>query len=325
MSVLVFAEQKNGGVVASALEAVGEARKLANQLGGQVWAALLGQGVEGAASGLIAAGADKVFLYDHPVLENFRDDPVTDLLANLIREEKPEIVLFPATTVGRSLAPRLAARLKVGLAADCIDLNLEDGKLKAVRPVIGGNLLSEIVYNRKPQMATLRPKAFSKPEAQAVRTGEVVKKEFDPAGLKDRTRILDIVQEIIETVKLEEADIIVSGGRGLGGAEGFGILRDLAKVLGAAVGASRAAVDAGWMPYSHQVGQTGKTVTPKVYVACGISGAIQHLAGMQSANVIVAINKNPDAPIFQVATYGIVGDVFQVVPALTTELKRALA
>lgn len=325
MSVLVFAEQKNGGVVASDLEAVGEARKLANQLGGQVWAALLGQGVEGAASGLIAAGADKVFLYDHPVLENFRDDPVTDLLANLIREEKPEIVLFPATTVGRSLAPRLAARLKVGLAADCIDLNLEDGKLKAVRPVIGGNLLSEIVYNRKPQMATLRPKAFSKPEAQAVRTGEVVKKEFDPAGLKDRTRILDIVQEIIETVKLEEADIIVSGGRGLGGADGFGILRDLAKVLGAAVGASRAAVDAGWMPYSHQVGQTGKTVTPKVYVACGISGAIQHLAGMQSANVIVAINKNPDAPIFQVATYGIVGDVFQVVPALTTELKRALA
>lgn len=325
MSILVFAEQKNGGVVASAFEAIGAARKLADKLGGQVWAALVGQGVEGAASSLTAAGADKVFLFDHPFLQTFRDDPVTDLLANLIREETPEIVLFPGTAVGRSLAPRLAARLRVGLAADCTDLRLEDGRLKAVRPVMGGNLLSEIAFSRKPQMATLRPKAFPKPEVRTGRNGEIVRKDFDPATLKDRTKILDVVQEITETVKLEEADIIISGGRGLGGAEGFGILRDLAKVLGAAVGASRAAVDAGWIPYSLQVGQTGKTVSPNVYIACGISGAIQHLAGMQSAKVIVAINKNPDAPIFQVATYGIVGDLFQVVPALTAELKKALA
>jgi electron transfer flavoprotein alpha subunit len=243
-------------------------------------------------------------------------------LADLIQEEKPEIMLLGATTIGRSLAPRVAARVGTGLTADCTGLavNPETGLLEQTRPAFGGNIMATIICPRhRPQMATVRPKVFQAAPKDPARKGEIVNLKSPEVAL--RSRLLERVREQAENVNLDEADIIVAGGRGLADEKGFKLLSELAEALGGAVGASRAAVDAGWISYPHQVGQTGKTVSPKLYIACGISGAIQHLAGMQSAETIVAINKNPDAPIFQVAHYGIVGDVFEVIPALIRELK----
>ncbi len=324
--VWVFVEQHQGQVAGVVLELLGEGRKLADALGQRLGAVLLGHGVSDRAELLIGHGADLVLVAEAPELEHFRDEPYTAVLAAAVRQHRPAIVLFGATSTGRSLAPRLAGRLRTGLTADCTGLSIDPrtGLLEQTRPAFGGNIMATILCRRhRPQMATVRPKVFKRAVFDGSRSGQVVRLSVEPEKLQSRTSVAEFVPELTQTVNLEEADIIVSGGRGLGDAKHFALLEELAGVLGAAVGASRAAVDAGWIPYSHQVGQTGKTVSPKVYIAVGISGAIQHLAGMQSSDVIVAINKNPDAPIFQVANYGLVGDLFQVVPALTAAFRKA--
>jgi electron transfer flavoprotein alpha subunit len=263
-----------------------------------------------------------------PVLAHYRTGPYTDVLAGMINQRKPEIVLVSATPQGRDLAPRVAARISAGLTADCtgLDIDDEEGLLVQTRPAFGGNLMATIVCRQaRPQMATVRPGVMKALAADASRAGEIV---TIPVHLDERSvvaKIVEIVQQEGDAqINLQDAQIIVSGGRGLGKPENFALIRDLADALGGAVGASRAAVDAGWIPAYHQVGQTGRTVQPKLYIACGISGAVQHLAGMGSSDVIVAINKDPSAPIFNVATYGIVGDLFEVVPALAKKLREVL-
>jgi electron transfer flavoprotein alpha subunit len=257
--------------------------------------------------------------------QNYTTDAYTKVICDLANSLKPEVILYGATYIGRDLAPRIAARMKTGLTADCTALDIdENGLLLQIRPAFGGNLIATIICpERRPQMATIRPGVMKKALMDEGRRGEVI--EIKPViEEKDiRTEIISIIKEARQKVNLEEADIIVSGGRGVGGPEGFKLIEELAEVLGGVVGASRAAVEAGWIPSDHQVGQTGKTVRPKLYIACGISGAIQHIAGMGGAKTIVAINKNPDAPIFKIADYGIVGDLFKVIPALIEEIKEA--
>ncbi|MEW6106518.1 MAG: FAD-binding protein [Bacillota bacterium] len=322
--VWVFAEQRKGKPSSVVYELLGEGRKLADDLGEELSAVLLGHNVDGAAKELIAHGAEKVYVVDDPALTDFQDEPYAQVITELVQEYKPSIFLLGATTIGRSLGPRVAARLRTGLTADCTGLAIDKEKrlLLQTRPAFGGNIMATILCpDRRPQMATVRHKVMKRAARDDARRGEIIRlvKEILPP----RARLVRVVEETHQMVNLAEADIIVSGGRGLGKAENFKIIEDLARVLGAAVGASRAAVDAGWIPYAHQVGQTGKTVCPKIYIACGISGAIQHLAGMGSSDIIVAINKDPSAPIFNVATYGIVGDLFEVVPALTAELRKS--
>ncbi len=252
---------------------------------------------------------------------------IIKILVELIKEYKPEIFLCGATSVGRSLISRVAVILKTGLTADCtgLEIDKETGLLLQTRPAFGGNIMATITCpDNRPQMSTVRHKVMKEAPLCTDRTGEVIKKSYDGPLLGSRTTLVKVVDELSETANLAEANIIVTGGRGLGKQENFKLVEDLAKVLGAAVGASRATVDAGWMPYSHQVGQTGKTVCPKVYIACGVSGQIQHLVGMQSSDVIVAINKDPEAPIFNSATYGIVGDVMKILPILTEKFKKVL-
>lgn len=321
--VWVFAEQRNGKVASVAYELLGEGRKLADKLGGKLSAVLLGDKVEAEARELVACGADIVYLVENPGLRDFNDDPYSHVLAELITEYKPEIVLCGATAIGRSFIPKVATRLKTGLTADCTGLEIEEKKklLLQTRPAFGGNIMATIMCPvNRPQMATVRHKVMDVAERDADRSGKIIRKDFDGKSLVSRTNILDHVEEEESTVNLVEADIIVSGGRGLGDAKNFSLIRELAMELNGAVGASRATVDAGWIPYSHQVGQTGKTVKPRIYIACGISGAIQHLIGMQSSDIIVAINKDPDAPIFKVATYGIVGDLFEVIPEFISQV-----
>ncbi len=324
--VWVFGEQSGGVPAGVALELLGEGRKLADQLHETLSAVLLGENMEAAARTLIAHGADNVYLVDDPSLKNFNDESYTDIFVQLIRQYKPEIILLGATTYGRSLAPRISSRINTGLTADCTKLEIDPEKkiLRQTRPAFGGNLMATIICpNHRPQMSTVRPKVMKPLEEDESRTGEVIRPDVViPTGLK--TKVVEVVSELCEMVSLTEADIIVSGGRGIGDPKNFALIEELARTLGGAVGASRATVDAGWIEYSHQVGQTGKTVGPKVYFACGISGAVQHLAGMSSSDTIIAINKNPDAPIFNVATFGIVGDVLQVVPALIAEFKARL-
>ncbi len=323
--VWVFAEQKKGKVQPVVYELLGKARELAASLGTEVAAVLLGEHLEEEIQELIWRGADKVYVVESRDLANFQDEPYTNVLIGMIKKYKPEIVLCGATSIGRSLISRVAVRLRVGLTADCTGLDIDPGRkiLLQTRPAFGGNIMATIISpNYRPQMATVRHKVFPETVSDMKRKGKIIRDNFDAAFLASRSKLLDIIDEIESTVNLAEADIIVSGGRGMGGPENFKILEELAKVLGAAVGASRAAVDAGWMPYSHQVGQTGRTVSPKIYIACGISGQIQHLVGMQSSKIIVAINKDPDAPIFKVATYGIVGNLFEIIPAFTKKLSR---
>ncbi len=325
--VWVFCEQKKGAVQTISYELLGEGKKLAKSLGGSLCAVLLGNKIESKADELAWRGADKVYLVDAPQLKNYQDDPYTKVLVELVKEYKPEVLLCGATTIGRSLISRVAITIDAGLTADCTGLDIDEKErlLLQTRPAFGGNIMATIISpNHRPQMATVRHKVMKEPELDKSRKAEVIKKSYSGDILSSRTSIIDIVEELEETINLAEADIIVSGGRGMGGPDNFGIVKELAKVIGGAVGSSRAAVDSGWMPYSHQVGQTGKTVCPKLYIACGISGQIQHLIGMQSSKIIVAINKDPDAPIFKVATYGIVGDLFEIVPALTKEFKRIL-
>lgn len=288
---------------------------------------LLGSGMEDAAESLGERGADKVYLVDNPALKAFQDDPYTEVMVRLIEEYKPEVILCGATTIGRSLISRVAIKVNAGLTADCTGLDIDEKErlLLQTRPAFGGNIMATIITpNHRPQMATVRHKVMKEAPLQPGRAAEIISKAYPEEVFSSRTKLLEMVEEPGETVNLSEADIIVSGGRGMASKENFALLEELAKTLGGAVGASRSAVDADWIPYSHQVGQTGKTVVPKLYIACGISGQIQHLIGMQSSRIIVAINKDPDAPIFKVATYGIVGDVNEILPALIKEFKRVL-
>jgi electron transfer flavoprotein alpha subunit len=325
--IWVFIEQKNGKVQSVSYELLGKAHELSKKLGCQVSGVLIGNKLEDQLDELIFCGADNIYLVEDPELANFQDEPYTNILVELIKKHKPEIFLCGATNIGRSLISRVAINIKAGLTADCtgLDIDAEKKILLQTRPAFGGNIMATIISpNYRPQMATVRHKVFAPMPADKKRKGKIIKESFDSSLYVSRTKLLDIIEEIESTVNLSEADIIVSGGRGLGGPDNFKMLEELAHVLGAAVGSSRAAVDSGWMPYSHQVGQTGRTVAPKIYIACGISGQIQHLVGMQSSKIIVAINKDPEAPIFKVATYGIVGDLFQIVPALTQAFKTAL-
>lgn len=322
--VWVYAEQKKGEIQGVTFELLSAGRRLADRKEVELSAVLIGGEVAEEARELIRRGADRVYLIEDEKLTEFIDEPYSRILSRLIKEHKPEIVLTGATVIGRSLIPRVAADIYTGLTADCTGLEIDDesGLLLQTRPAFGGNIMATIFCeDYRPQMATVRHKVMKEAPPDDSREGEVIRVEIKPEELTARTRFLDSVEELGYTVNITEADIIVSGGRGLKDPAHFSLIQELADLLGGAVGASRAAVDAGWIPYSHQVGQTGKTVQPKVYIACGISGAIQHLVGMQSADVIIAINKDPDAPIFSVATYGLVGDLFQVVPALVKNLK----
>ncbi|MFH1888931.1 MAG: FAD-binding protein [Candidatus Omnitrophota bacterium] len=325
--VWVFAEQKKGKVQPVVYELFGKARELATALGSDVSAVLLGEHLEEEIQELIWRGADKVYVVEKREVANYQDAPYTNILVELIKKYKPEILLCGATYIGRSLISRVAIKLRVGLTADCTGLDIDREKkiLLQTRPAFGGNIMATIISpNYRPQMATVRHKVFPETSSDMKRKGKIIREDFNGPILVSRSKLLDIIDEVESTVNLSEADIIVSGGRGMGAPENFKLLEELAKVMGAAVGSSRAAVDAGWMPYSHQVGQTGRTVSPKIYIACGISGQIQHLVGMQSSKIIVAINKDPDAPIFKVATYGTVGDLFQIIPALTKKFKEIL-
>jgi len=326
--VWIFAEQKDGEIQPVVYELLGVGQRLAKARGSELSVVLIGDNVENKTKELFQRGADKVYLVEHPNLAHYLDEPYSRILTKLIRQYKPEIVLTGATSVGRSLIPRTAVELKTGLTADCtgLEIDSETGHLLQTRPAFGGNIMATIrCENSRPQMATVRHKVMQEAPVDPQRTqGEVIKVDVSEADVASRTSILEVVKEVEETVNLTEADVIVSGGRGLKGPENFKIIMELAKVLDGAVGASRAAVDAGWINYSHQVGQTGKTVKPKIYIAVGISGAIQHLVGMSSSDVIIAINKNSDAPIFKVADYGLVGDLFEVIPALTKRFKEIL-
>lgn len=325
--IWVFIEQKNGKIQSVAYELLGKANELAKKLDCQVSGILIGHNMDDSLDELIWQGADNIYLVEAPELANFQDEPYTNILVKLIQKYKPEILLCGATAIGRSLISRVAVKIKAGLTADCTGLDIDTGKkiLLQTRPAFGGNIMATIICpNYRPQMSTVRHKVMQPMPPDKRRKGKVIRENLDSSLYFSRTKLLDIIEEIETLVNLSEADIIVSGGRGMAGPENFKMLEELAHVLGGAVGSSRAAVDAGWMPYSHQVGQTGRTVAPKIYIACGISGQIQHLVGMQSSKIIIAINKDPEAPIFKVATYGIVADAFQVVPALTKKFKEVL-
>jgi Electron transfer flavoprotein, alpha subunit len=323
-NVAVFIEQRDGEIAGVSFEMMGEGRKLADSMGERLYAVLLGNKMHQKAESLVKYGVDKVVYMDGENCAQFQDDVYGELVADFIRKEKPSIFLAGATAIGRSFVPKVAARVYGGLTADCtkLEIDLEKRLLLGTRPAFGGNLMATIICpHHRPQMATVRHKVMKPAVYDERRVGEVIVQQVDQGKVVSRTKIIDIVKEVESTINITEADIIVSGGRGMQKPENFSLLRDLAKVLGGAVGSSRAVVDAGWMPYSHQVGQTGKTVCPKLYIACGISGAVQHLAGMQSADFIIAINKDPDAEIFNVANLGIVGDVMEIVPALTKAFK----
>lgn len=321
--VWVFAEQREGSIASVSLELLGAGRKLANELKTELSAVLFGA-AEKDANELIKWGADKVYHSGDAIFEKFNDEPYSKLLVSLINEHKPAIVLAGATPIGRSFIPRVAASLRTGLTADCTSLGIDKdtGNLLQVRPAFGGNIMATILCpNHRPQIATVRPRVMKKSEYSPEKKGEIIPVKGE--NLICRTKVTDTVKETSESrVNLQEADIIIAGGRGLGDAKGFNLLFELAEILEGSVAASRAAVDEGWIQYSHQVGQTGKTVCPKIYIACGISGAVQHLVGMQSSDIIIAINKNPEAPIFNVATYGIVGNLFEVLPLLIKKLKE---
>ena len=323
--VWVFAEQKSGRIANVVFELLGKARQLADKLAEPLCAMLLGNQVGKLARELICSGADKVYLAESGQLDVFIEDTFTEVVTGLIKEHKPNIVLFGATSIGRSLAPRVASRLETGLTADCTGLEIDPATkdLLQTRPAFGGNLMATIICpNHRPQMASVRPKVFKGVQRDELRMGRIIKYDYKHHTLTQRAQLLAVVKETAKTAGIAEAEIIVAGGLGLGDAENFKIIEDLAQVLEGAVGASRGAVDAGWFSYAHQVGQTGKTVCPKLYIACGISGAIQHLVGMWSSEIIVAINKDPKSPIFNVADFGIVGDVLEVVPVLTREIEK---
>ena len=325
----VYVETKEDGSAKNVgLELLTPGRDLADKQGGRLAAVVIGSGVEQAVNDASAHGADQVIVVDSPEFKDYTTDAYTAAMYHLIEKYGPTTLLIGATPDGRDMGPRLACRIKTGLTADCtgLDIDPESGNVAWTRPAFGGNLMATILCpDHRPQIGTVRPGVFKK-SAPGNANAEVVREEFHVAPEQIRTELLEVIREAAgELVDLEGADIIVSGGRGVGGPEGFAPVKALAEVLGATVGASRAAVDSGWISHAHQVGQTGKTVAPKLYIACGISGAIQHLAGMSGSDCIVAINKDPEAPIFDVADYGIVGNLFEVLPALTEEIKKLKA
>ncbi len=336
--VYVFAQQVDNELSGIAFELLGKAKELAADLSTDVTAVLIGSGVKGLVDQLAEYGADKVIVVDDPELKEYRTEPYAHALASVINEYKPEIVLVGATAIGRDLGPRVSARVATGLTADCTVLEIGDfpinpvpnqeqkhNQLLMTRPAFGGNTIATIACpDNRPQMATVRPGVMQKIEPIAGAKAEVI--EYNPGFTPNNkyVEILDVVKELSDTVDIMDAKILVSGGRGVGSAENFKILQDLADVIGGTVSCSRAVVDNGWLPKELQVGQTGKTVRPNVYFAIGISGAIQHTAGMEESDIIVAINKDETAPIFDVADYGIVGDLNKIVPKLTEELKKVV-
>ncbi len=324
--IWVFAEYRNGKVAAVSYELLGIGRQLANQRGVQLSAVIFGSGVEKHVGSLVASGADKVYFADDPQLEQFREDIYGRVLEDLVREFKPEVVLAGATAIGRSFIPQVANTLGAGLTADCTQLSIrqEDGMLLQTRPAFGGNIMATIECpHSRPQMATVRPKVMKPAQPDPSRQGEVIRIVPSEESLKSKVEVIESVQSEQDNVNIQEVEILIAGGRGLDSEKGFELIRELAEELGGAVAASRAAVDSGWIPYPHQVGQTGKTVCPKLYIACGISGAIQHAVGMQSADTIVAINKDEKAPICDIATYSLIGDLFDIVPLLTSKIRES--
>ena len=322
--VWIYAEQREGVIAAVSFELLGIGKILADKLGTEVSAVLFGA-TFAEAQELIRWGADRVYHCTDELVRVFNDEPYAGLLSDLIEQHKPEIVLAGATPIGRSFIPRVAARLKAGLTADCTALEIDEAtkNLLQIRPAFGGNIMAVILCpHTRPQMATVRPRVMKRGVYDESRQGEIIAVKAD--NVRSRTKVMQIVKEASDiSLNLQEANVIVAGGRGAGGEKGFLLLYELADALGASLGASRAAVDEGWVPYRHQVGQTGKTVGPKIYFACGISGAVQHIVGMQSSDIIIAINKNPEAPIFDIATYGLAGDLFEIVPMLTKKIKEA--
>jgi electron transfer flavoprotein alpha subunit len=324
--IWVFAEVKDNSVRKVTFELLSQGRKMAEKLGEELVAVILGSGVE-ALTGRLAEYADKVYWADDPALGQYTTDAYASVITNLLKEHQPSIFLCGATVIGKDLSPRLAARLQTGLATDCTGISIgEDGVLVAKRPVYAGKAYIEVICpTARPQMAQVRPNVLPMVQPDGAKKGSCLKVEAKIDAGSLRTTVLEVIKSAAAKVDLTEAEIIVSGGRGMKGAENFKVLEELAEVIRATVGASRAAVDSGWREHGDQVGQTGKVVTPNLYIACGISGAIQHLAGMGSSKVIVAINKDPDAPIFQKADYGIVEDLFKVVPVLKEEFKKLLS
>lgn len=323
--VWVFAEVKDDKLKSVSLELLTKAKELAKDLNQGCCALLIGNNIKDLCKELAAYGADKVYLAEHELLQSYSTDAYAPIIIGLISKYKPNIVIYPATKLGRDLAPRVAAALELGLTADCTGLSIKDGLLLQTRPAFGGNVMADIITPfTRPQMATVRPNVMPKGEANYSKEAEIINVNVN----LNATAIRTVIKELIKIPpppgkSIEEADIIVAGGRGVGSKEGFKILEELAKELNAAIGGSRVAVEQGWLPKQAQVGQSGTTVSPKLYIACGISGAIQHQVGMKSSKLIIAINKDPEAPIFNIADYGIVGDLFEVVPALTEAVRNA--
>ena len=328
-NVWVFIEVVRGKIKGVSLELLGQGRKMADDLGEKLVAIIPGNEIEDFAKMAIHYGADEAIVVDQKELKDYSTDGYTKAMCTLIKKYNPAVLLIGATNNGRDLGPRVSSRMQTGLTADCTELGVdsETRLVKWTRPAFGGNLMATILCpDHRPQIGTVRPGVFKKPEEDTGRKGEIIHEtvEFGPDEI--RTRIVEVITEAGGAdVNLEESEIIVSGGRGVGGPEGFEVLKELADEIGAQIGASRAAVDSGWISSLHQVGQTGKSVGPKIYIACGISGAIQHVAGMSSSDVIIAINKDPDAPIFNIADYGIVGDLFEIIPELTKRIRSSKA
>ncbi len=324
-NIWVYIETQGGKAKNVGLELLGPGRRLAHNMGEKLAAVVIGDGVEEAAQAAAAYGADEVILVEGKEYGYYNSESYAHAMCRLIKKYKPSTVLIGATNNGRDLGPRIACRISTGLTADCtgLDIDTDSGNVAWTRPAFGGNLMATILCpDTRPQMGTVRPGVFKKGSPDKSSKAKIIRESVHTPVRSSRIKLLEVIHETAgEPVKLEDAEIIVSGGRGLGKPENFSLIKELAEVLGGAVGASRAAVDAGWIPHAYQVGQTGKTVGPKLYIACGISGAIQHRAGMSGSDIIVAINKDADAPIFDVADYGVVGDLFEVLPVLISEIR----
>lgn len=326
--VLVYIEQRTSVVQKVSVELLGKGREIADRIGVPVIAALIGYNMEGLTKDLIAEGADKVVFADDKMLEHFVTEPYTKAMVQIINDVKPEIVLFGATSIGRDLAPRVSSRLHTGLTADCTSLDVEEGtnNLLMTRPAFGGNIMATIACpDHRPQMSTVRPGVMQKLETDKTRKGEIVKIDLKLEASDMNVEILEVVKETKKKVNIEEASILISAGRGVGSKDGIAPLQNLAEELNAVVSGSRGVIDNGWLDKDRQVGQTGKTVRPELYFACGISGAIQHIAGMEESELIVAVNKNPEAAIFDVADLGIVGDIAKILPLVTAEIQKRRA
>jgi len=324
--VYVFAEQVDGKLAGVSLELTSEAKKLAADLNAEVTSVVLGKDIGKLADKLISYGADHVIVVDKPELETYMTEPYTYVMAKLVKEKKPEILLYGATAIGRDLAPRVSARVHTGLTADCTGLEIDEEtkNLRMTRPAFGGNIMATIVCaDFRPQMATVRPGVMKRTKIAEAK-GDIENFDIDLPAETANVEILEIIKKVSDRMDIQDANILVSGGRGMGCPENFSVLEELADVLGGTVSSSRACVDAGWVPKDRQVGQTGKTVRPNLYIACGISGAIQHLAGMEESDIIIAVNKDESAPIFEIADYGVVGDVMEIIPAFTEQIRNDL-